>query len=459
MDDLTYLSALALAAAIRERRVSSAEAVDAYLARIERYNPALNAIVTLDAEGARCQAAAADAAVARGEGRGPLHGVPITLKDSHATAGMRTTAGYAPLAAYLPPDDGTVAARMKAAGAVLLGKTNVPTLLMDIQTDNPIFGRTNNPWDLARTPGGSSGGAAAALAARLSALDVGSDFAGSIRIPAAFCGLFGLKPTEGCVPMTGHIPDLPGGPRAHRVMWSIGPLARSLDDLELAYSRLVGPDGRDAGVPPVTRGLRTNLRLRDLRLAWAPTFPGLPVAASIRGALAALAAELDRQGARVEERLPEVNIEDQVRLRGRLSKAIQDAYEPAGAGSSPPSLADYFTYLQARDAAIAVWEAFFGAWDALLCPVAMTNAFPHTPTDTPLPVDGAPHKYWRVIGHCGVFSLTGHPVVVIPLGRDADGMPIGIQIVGRRWEDTRLLGVARAITEVSGPFVAPPGYA
>jgi len=153
-----------------------------------------------------------------------------------------------------------------------------------------------------------------------------------------------------------------------------------------------------------------------------------------------------------------VNIEDQVRLRGRLSRAIQDAYEPAPAGSPPPSLADYFTYLQARDAAITVWETFFGAWDALLCPVAMTNAFPHTPTDTPLLVDGAPHKYWRVIGHCGVFNLTGHPVVVIPLGRDADGMPIGIQIVGCRWSEARLLAVAQAITEVSGPFVPPPGY-
>jgi amidase len=459
MDDLTNLSALDLAAAIRERRVSSAEAVDAYLARIERYNPALNAIVTLDAEGARRRAAAADARLARGEGRGLLHGVPITLKDGHATAGMRTTAGYPPLAEYVPAEDGTVAARMKAAGAVLLGKTNVSPLLMDIQTDNAIFGRTNNPWDLARTPGGSSGGAAAALAARLSALDVGSDFAGSIRIPAAFCGLFGLKPTEGRVPMTGHIPDLPGGPHGHRVMCTIGPLARSLDDLALAYNLLAGPDGRDPDAPPVPPGESPPLRIRDLRLAWAPTFPDLPVAAAIRGALTALAAALDREGARVEERLPAVGIEDQVRLRGRLSRAMQDAFEPDTPDAPTPSLADYFNLLQARDEAIAAWEAFLGAWDALLCPVAMTTAFPHTPTGAPLLVDGAPHKYWRVIGHCGVFNLTGHPVVVVPLGRDADGMPIGIQIVGRRWSEARLLAVAQAITEVSGPFVAPPGYA
>jgi amidase len=459
VDDLTLASAVDLAAAIRARRVSSAEAVDAYLARIERYNPALNAIVTLDAEGARRRAAAADAALARGEVWGPLHGVPITLKDGHATAGMRTTAGYPSLAEYVPVEDGTVAARMKAAGAVLLGKTNVPPLLMDIQTDNAVFGRTNNPWDGARTPGGSSGGAAAALAAGLTALDIGSDFAGSIRIPAAFCGLFGLMPTEGRVPMTGHIPDLPDGPRPHRVMCKIGPLARSLDDLTLAYRLLAGPDGRDSDAPPVPLGESPPLPLRDLRLAWAPTFPGLPAAASIRGALAALAAELDGQGARIEECLPEVNIEDQVRLRGRLSRAMQDAYEPASAGAAPPSLADYFTSLQARDAAIAVWEAFFDAWDALLCPVAMTNAFPHAPTGAPLLVDGTPHKYWRVIGHCAPFSLTGHPVVLVPLGRDADGMPIGIQIVGRRWDEARLLAVARAITEVSGPFVAPPGYA
>src|SRR5438093_3960768 len=190
MQNLNFSTATELAAAILERRLSSLEVVDAHLAQIARHNPQLNAVVTLDEEGARQRAREADAALARGELWGPLHGVPMTLKDGHSTAGMRTTAGYPPLADYVPEENGTVAARLKAAGAIIMGKTNVSELLMDIQSNNPIFGRTNNPWNVERTPGGSSGGAAAALAAGMTPLEIGSDFGGSIRIPAHFCGLF-----------------------------------------------------------------------------------------------------------------------------------------------------------------------------------------------------------------------------------------------------------------------------
>ena len=231
MQSLTSLTATQLAAAIREGRTSSVEVMEAHLAEIAARNPALNAIITLDEEGALSRAREADAALARGEVWGPLHGVPMTLKDGHSTSGMRTTAGYAPLAEYVPEQDGTVAARLKGAGAIIMGKTNVSELLMDIQASNPIFGRTSNPYDPTRTSGGSSGGAAAALAAHMTPLEIGSDFAGSIRIPAHFCGVYALKPTEHRVSMYGHIPDLPGSIRSQRFMWSIGPLARSLEDL------------------------------------------------------------------------------------------------------------------------------------------------------------------------------------------------------------------------------------
>jgi amidase len=458
MQDPIYASAGEIAAAIRAREVSAVEVLDAYLARIARCNPALNAIVTLDAEGARARAREADAALARRESWGPLHGVPITLKDGHSTAGMRTTAGVPALAGYVPAEDGTVAARLKGAGAVLMGKTNVSPLLMDIQSDNTIFGRTNNPWDLARTPGGSSGGAAAALAAGMTPLDIGSDFAGSIRIPAHFCGLFGLKPTEHRVSMAGHIPDIPNEPRAHRIMWSIGPLARTVDDLALAFHLIAGADRGDPDVPPllVTQPPPPPA-LADLRLAWAPTFPGLPVTAATRAALEHLAAALAENGARIEERLPDVSFEEQVRLRATLSKAIQAAFNDPEDGPVP-ALGEYFAALYRRDALIAAWEAFFDDWDALICPVAMTNAFPHCPTDAPLLVDGVATKYWRIIGHCGIFNLTGHPVVVIPAGQDANGLPIGVQVVGRRWADERLLAVAGRLAEVAGPFRRPPGY-
>src|SRR4051794_5186167 len=251
IDNLNFASATTLAAAVRERHVSAAEVLQAHLVQIERHNPALNAIVTLDIDGARERARAADAALARGELWGPLHGVPVTLKDCHTTAGLRTTAGYPPLSDYIPTEDGTVAARLRRAGAMIIGKTNVPTLAMDPQTDNPIFGRTNNPWNLERTPGGSSGGAAAALAAGMTPLEVGSDIGGSIRNPSHFCGVCGLKPTDNRVPVTGHIPGLPDVPRWTRVLNVVGPMARTVEDLQLAFQILAGPDGHDTEVPPV----------------------------------------------------------------------------------------------------------------------------------------------------------------------------------------------------------------
>lgn len=454
MEHLTSLTATHLTAAIRERRASSTEVLDAHLAQIARENPALNAVVTLDEVGARQRAREADEALSRGEMWGPLHGLPMTLKDGHSTAGMRTTAGHLPLSEYVPTEDGTVAARLKAAGAVIMGKTNVPDLLLDIQSANAVFGRTNNPWNRERTPGGSSGGAAAALVAGMTPLEIGSDLAGSIRIPAHFCGLFGLKTTEHRVSMWGHIPDIPNSPRTHRLMWSIGPLARSVEDLALAYRIIAGPDGRDPDVPPVPVGEVPRLELKDLRIAWAPTFPGVPVMGAISDALSNLAAELDRLGARVEERLPPIDFKDLAQMRALLSRAVRVTFAPT---EEEPAIstAEYFTALHRRDFFINAWEEFFGEWDALLCPVAMTTAFPHCPTDTPLTVDGEQVNYWRIVGHCGPFNFTGHPVVVIPIGRDPDGLPIGVQIVGRRWGEERLLAIAEKLVEVAGPFRWP----
>src|ERR1043165_1190925 len=228
-----FSTATEIAAAIRLRRVSALELVEMVLDRIRKYNPMLNAVCTLDEAGARARARQADAALARGELWGPLHGVPMTIKDALETAGVRTTGGYPPLSNHVPRKDATAVARLKAAGAVLIGKTNVPPLSADGRADNPIFGRTNNPWNLERTPGGSTGGGAAAVAAGLSAFDVGSDLAASVRVPAHFCGVFGLKPTEGRISNAGHIPELPGEPRAVRHMNVLGPLTRSIEDLEL----------------------------------------------------------------------------------------------------------------------------------------------------------------------------------------------------------------------------------
>src|SRR5712691_9685141 len=327
--DIVFSSTTQLAAAIRAGYVSATEVLEAHLAQIATHNPALNAIITMDAERAYEQAREADKALARGQVWGPLHGVPFTLKDAHATAGMRTTTGFPPLADYVPHEDSTVTARLKAAGGMLIGKTNVAVMLADpAQSTNPIFGRTKNPWNIERTPGGSSGGAAAALAAGMTPFDIGTDLSASIRIPAHFCGLFGLKPTEQRVPLTGLLPGLPT-PRSVRIMSCIGPMARTVEDLALLYSIIAGPDGRDTEVQPVPVDEVPTLELKQLRIAFAPTFPGFAVAADIRAAVEALAQQLDPFCAAVEEAtLPQVDFTQELMSAGALIGMITGAFQP-----------------------------------------------------------------------------------------------------------------------------------
>jgi amidase len=431
--------------------------LSAHLAQIATHNPALNAVITLDAERATERAREADEALARGENWGPLHGVPFTLKDAHATSGVRTTTGFPPLADYVPAEDGTVAARLKAAGAILIGKTNVPVMLADFQTTNPIFGRTNNPWDIERTPGGSSGGAAAALASGMTPFEIGTDLSASIRLPAHFCGVVGLKTTERRVPLTGLIPGLPG-PRPLRIMSTIGPMARTADDLALLYSIIAGPDGRDTEVPPVPVAQPAGIELRDVRIAVAPTFPGIPVAAEIRAALARLATQLSPLCRVVEEAaLPSLDVNLELASGGALVGMMIGAVQP-GEQEQPATLGQYLEALDRRDQAIVAWEQFFEWWDVLVCPPSMMTAFPHCKPGSPLQVDGQNVSYWTVSAHGALFNYTGHPAVVLPHTVDRAGLPIGIQLVGKRWGESRLLAVAGALEEVTGGFQRPPGY-
>ncbi len=328
--------------------------------------------------------------------------------------------------------DGTVAARLKAAGGILIGKTNVPMMLGDYQCNSPIFGRTNNPWNLERTPGGSSGGAAAAVAAGLSPFDVGTDLAGSIRVPAHFCGVFGLKPTEHRVSLHGLVPGLPP-PRPIRIMSCIGPIARSVEDLVLIDSIIAGPDGLDTDVPPLATTEAGDIRLSELKIAVAPTFPGLPVAAAVRHALTNLAQRLSDEGATVDEPiLPEIDFGADLAGVTELIMMLTGANRPS---ERPTTLGQYLGALHHRDQSIIAWEEFFAEWDALLCPAAMTTAFPHCDTGSPLLVDDEEVSYWTVSAHTALFNYTGHPAVVVPCGFDSAGLPIGIQLVGRRWQD------------------------
>lgn len=460
-------SAAGMAAAVRSREISAVELTHGLLERIARHNPALNAIVTLDGERALDRARAADAATARGESWGELHGVPFTLKDCFETAGVRTTAGHPPLAEHVPKADSTVAARLKAAGAILLGKTNVPPLAMSAQTSNTIFGRSNNPWDVARTPGGSSGGAAAAVAARLTPFDVGSDMSGSIRIPAHFCGVYGFKPSSNRVPGTGHIPPPPGAPRIDRQLCAYGPIARSVDDLALLTALLVGPDGIDAEVPPLLWRASKRTEARALRIVWRSRWPGVPTARSVSAAVERAAQALSDAGVRVEEGDPGFTREELLSvwneffaLASAAMMEISGFALPVNAEAVAPSgLVAWIRVQDRRDALLrAVDRALTERFDAFLCPAAIASAFKHSPPRSPFPVDGEMVDSRFVDHYLFPFNLLGNPAVVLPAGVDNDGLPVGVQLVGARFHDEELLEAARVIDPIIGGYRSPQGW-
>ncbi|MER8369314.1 amidase [Mesorhizobium sp. M0306] len=456
--DIVFSSTTKLAAAIRDRTVSAIEVLDEHLAQIDRHNEAVNAVVILDRDGARQRAGKADEAQARGEALGPLHGVPFTLKDTHETAGMRTTVGFPAFADYAPRADSPVVARLKAAGGILVGKTNVATMLGDWQSGNPLFGRTGNPWNLQRTAGGSSGGAAAALSAGMTPFEVGTDMQDSIRLPAAFCGIYGVKPTEHRVSLAGAFPDPGGAPRSVRLISCLGPMARSVEDLALIYGLIAGPDGSDTDLAPVPLEGLQELDLKNLRIAVAPSFPGFPVAGEISAAVESLAKELQVAGAIVEEaELPKLDLHDDLEQSGALIGMMLEAAQP-GPPEKPTPVARWFEALARRDRSILAWERFLDGCDALLCPVAMVTAFPHCEPGTPIEVDGREQSYWMLPAYGAVFNYSGHPALSLPCGQDSNGLPIGLQLVGKRWSESRLLGIARAIDPLTSGFRRPPGY-
>ena len=302
---LNFLSASQLAAMLRAGEVSSRQTAEAYFAQIRKHNPAYNAIATLHEAEALAQADHADRSRAAGQPCGPLHGVPITIKDTYRVKGSRTTAGYLPLKDHIPDADAVAVALLKEAGAIVIGRTNTPTLAMDMQTDNPIFGRTNNPWDVNRTPAGSSGGCATALATGMTSLSLGSDLAGSIRLPAGFCGVYGLKPTHGVVSFEGHVVPLPGEINGYRTLAVAGPLARSIDDLALALDVLTQPTSHDRNVAPLLADTGGHVDISKLKIAWTDNFGGVPVSAEIKDKLHAFVKKLAQAGATVHKVEPQ----------------------------------------------------------------------------------------------------------------------------------------------------------
>jgi amidase len=453
-----------LARRIAARELSALEVVEGYLARIERTHGALNAVITRDAERARTRAREADVALARGLRLGPLHGVPFTLKDSLATAGVRTAVGHASVD-HVPSVDSTVAARLQAAGAILLGKTNVPPLLMSAQTDNPLFGRTSNPHALDRTVGGSSGGAGAAVAAGLCGFDVGSDMSGSIRIPAHYCGVYGFKPTTGRIPITGHIPPPPGVAQPDRMLCALGPLTRSVADLALVFSVLAGPDGLDVDAPPVPLAVVTAREPRDLRIAYLPSFPDVPTSAAVQATLQMVVERLARAGAVVQERAPlsfaamRAAWGEYLSCVGATMQELMATALPVPArAAQAPSLGAWAEAQRLRDGVIVELSRLFDEFDAFLCPLGISEAFPHGPPRTPIPVDGVAVESRFVDHYLYPWNLTGSPAVALPAGTH-QGLPLGVQLVGKRWADEALLSVALGVDALLDGFGPPPAFA
>jgi amidase len=478
-----FAPATELVAALSAWEISSRELLESYLGRIERLNPALNAIVTLDAERALADADTADRAIAHGQSGGPLHGLPITVKDCLATAGLRTTAGAAALADYVPEHDADAVARLRSAGAIVFGKSNLPAFAGDAQSYNDLFGTTNNPWDVRRTPGGSSGGSAAAIAAGLSGLELGSDLGGSLRIPAHFCGVYTLKPTYGIVPLHGHIPPLPGT-LADIDVSAIGPLARSADDLDLALSVIAGPD-TERGVawrlelPPPRR-----TSLADYRIAAWLDDPYCAVDREITAVYDHLVTALRSAGATVAEPAPPVPLADghdvaQRLIQGAMSGWLPDETFQTLLARAEAALADDATppvrwarnitqrvreYRRSEEQRLrlkAVWTDFFRGHDVLLCPVMPTPAFPHDQTPDvdarTIVVNGAMRPYGDQFSWMQAIGVMHLPVVVAPVGLTSAGLPVGIQIVAPHLEDRTAIAVARHLADVVGGFQAPPG--
>jgi amidase len=479
--DPCYMGAAELAAAIADGRISATEALDTCLARVEAYNPAINAIVETDVEPARAAARAADEARAAGETLGPLHGVPMTVKDSFDLASLPSTFGRPERRDHQAPRDALAVERLKAAGAIVFGKTNVPKDLADWQSYNEIHGDTVNPWDASRTPGGSSGGAAAALAAGMVALEFGSDIGGSIRIPAHCCGVYGHKPTFGIVPLRGHAfsPD-----DADSDILVGGPLARSAQDLALALDLAAGADPEAGSAWRLDLPDEPRDSLRGFRIAVVTNDERYPVDADTRAALNDAADFLAAEGADVvrDPALP-MPSEELWRLyldllRGATSVRLTDEEASAAAARAAATDPDDLGYgavmlralgqshhrwLRANDRRSWLrnrWREFFGEVDALVTPMMATAAFPHirgiAKQDQQLDVDGVKRPIADTYYWIGLASVTGLPATVAPAGASRDGLPIGLQIVGPEFHDRRCIKLAGFLERGFRKFAPPP---
>ena len=469
MNDLTFLPAVEMACQIREKRISPVELAQAHLAKIERLNPKLNAFVQVDPERVLREAQLAEAAVTNGEELGPLHGVPISIKSCLEVEGFRWESGSRLRAGMVATKDAPLVMCLRRAGAIVLGVTNTPEFLMAWETDNLLYGRTNNPWDLDRTPGGSSGGEAAAIASGMSAGGVGSDGGGSIRVPSHFSGICGLKPTPGRIPSTGHYPPS-GGPFS--LIGVVGPMARKVADLKLLFEVMQGPDDGDACAAPVPVRWPSQAEIRNLRVGYFEDDGRTPVTPETRIAVKRAAASLRSAGFQVESLRPQGLEEARELWKKFFVKVAGTLFEPMFRGreqDQSPILRQFLKWSKAepeltaeslleawigRDVARANFLSQMKKYPILLCPAAAIPAFRHGARRWQ--IEGKTVDYLDAWSYTEWFNLVGNPAAVVPVSHSPEGLPIGVQIVGRPWEEEQVLTVAVALEAECGAWQTPP---
>jgi Asp-tRNA(Asn)/Glu-tRNA(Gln) amidotransferase A subunit family amidase len=469
MAELTFLSAVSLAQRIREKKISSREVVEAYLERINQLHPKLNAFVEVDSDRALRQARSADEALSRGEQLGSLHGVPLSIKSSIEVDGLCLEAGSRLRAGCRASKDAPLVRRLKDAGAIVLGTTNCPELLMAWETDNLLYGRTQNPWDLSRTPGGSSGGEAAAIASGCSAGGIGSDGGGSIRVPAHFSGICGLKPTPGRIPATGHFPASLG---PFALLGVVGPMARTAADVKVLFETVQGPEDGDSFSAPVPIRWPALEELKRLRIGYFEDDGRTPVTPETRVAVRTAAEVLARAGFEVQPFRPEgleqarslwwqlfrlggtILLDPMTRGREDELSPILKQFSGWAAAERPHTAHTLLETWMMRDSLRANFFEQMQSFPVLLCPVAAIPAFRHG--DRSWRIDGKTVDYLDAWSYTAWFNLLGTPAAAVPVGRSTEGLPIGVQIAARPWQEEVVLAIAQVVERECGGWKPPP---
>ncbi len=475
--NITFLSATELADKIKLGKLTAYDVVTAFFEQIEKYNGTYNAVVTLNKKESLIKAKEADSALSKGQIWGKLHGVPITIKDNYKTKGILTTSGYLPLKGNVPSQDAEIVKLLLAEGAIIIGKTNLSLLAMDMQSSNPVFGRTNNPWDITKTSGGSSGGCATALATGMTPLSFGNDLAGSIRVPSSYCGVYGFKPTYGVVSLQGIQTDPKESVNGIRTLACAGPLARNIDDLELALTIIANTTKEFQRLVPISRNLDSTDN-KKLRIAWTDEFGGVPVDEEIKMKIKEYVARLKEAGATVTKITPDIDFYKVWKTWGSFV-GMQGGYQISNfsrrMGSfftkgalkdlpmhqniiGPTSVEKFMIASNFQDSVITQLENFLTDYDVWICPVSSTTAFNHhSPSKSygafniyndPLLVNGNKiHYYMATQAYTIPFALTESPVLAMPIGLSCQHLPIGIQVVGKRYGDFRLLQIGKTLNK------------